>query len=267
MAEKKRMLVLAPAAVDGASLREEIERRAGAQPVEVRLVAPAVTDSKLKHAFGDVDDAIEDAGKRLDRTIDGLRGDRLEASGAIGDADPLIAAEDALGAFPADEILIVTHAEDQAEWFEDDLFDRAAERFEPLIVHVELEAGANGGLSEVEESSPGLSPDEPAEEEVALSPNLPPFSKRDLLGVVVAIVGTIVLAVLAASGGNGDSGASAARILIAIAIALVNLAHVVGLVLFNSQQYRGPGRTLFGNLSLFGTPIAIVASLILLAAD
>jgi hypothetical protein len=45
-----------------------------------------------------------------------------------------------------------------------------------------------------------------------------------------------------------------------MAFALINLAHVVGLLLFNAQRYRGPGRTLFGNLSLYGTLIAVLAS-------
>jgi hypothetical protein len=261
MAEAKRLLVVSPAEVDGAALREEIERRTGGRPAEVRLVAPAVTESKVKHAFGDVDDAIAEAEGRLEESIEGLRGDRLEASGAVGDSDPLVATEDALGVFPADEVLIVTHHGEEAEWFERDLFDRAAERFEPPVIHVELRNG-DRALAEVERSGPGISRDEPKPDEVELSPNLPPFSKRDLLGIMVAIVGTIVLALIAATG-DPEGGAGAAKILIAIAFALLNLAHVVGLVFFSSQQYRGIGQTLFSSLSLFGTPIAIVVSLAL----
>ena len=263
MAQPKRLLVLSPAAVDGGLLREEVRRRAGDQPAEVRLIVPAVTDSKLKHAFGDVDEAIGGAENRLDESVDGLSGENVTASAAVGDADPLIAAEDALGTFPADEVLIVTHPDQQAEWFEEGLFDRAAERFEQPVVHVELNGRANEALTETEESAAGISRDDSAADEVELSPNLPPFSKRDLLGIVVAIVGTIVLALLAASSDDTSGGVGAARILIATAFALVNLAHVVGLVFFNSQQYRGFGRALFGNLSLFGTLAAIVVSLLL----
>jgi hypothetical protein len=261
--DPKRLLVVSPPAVDGGELHEEVRRRAGERPAEVRLVTPAVTDSKLKAAMGDVDDAIDEAGGRLEQTLSGLRGDRVKASGTIGDADPLVAAEDALGTFPAEEILIVTHRDAEAEWFEQDLFDRASERFEPPVIHVELGAGSGDGLVEVERSGRGLQRDEPAEGELELSPNLPPFSKRDLLGIGVAIVGTIVLALLAASSDDTRGGAGAARILIATAFALLNLAHVVGLVFFNSQQYRGAGRPIFGNLSLFGTPLAIVVSLLL----
>lgn len=261
MTEARRLLVISPLAVDSSALRDEIERRIGDRLADVRLVTPAVPDSKLQQAFGDVDDAMAEARPRLERMLDGLRNERIEVSGAIGDSDPLTATEDALRLFDADEVLIVTHPDREAEWFEEDLFDRAAERFEPPIVHVEL-VGDGNRLAETGETGQGVNFDESAEDEIEVSPNLPPFSKRDLFGVVVAIVGTIVLALLAADAGDGSSGRSAARILIAIAFALVNLAHVVGLVLFNSQRYRGAGQTLFGTLSLFGTPIAIVVSLL-----
>ena len=274
MTDAMRLLVISPPAVDGKRLREEIERRAGERSAEVRLIAPAVTESKLKAAMGDVDEAMDEARERLEQTLEGLRGDRVEADGLVGDADPLVATEDALGTFPADEVLIVTHSGDKAEWFEEDLFDRAAERFEPPLIHVEL--GANGAqpLAETEESGAGMQPDEPEEGEMELSRNLPPFSRRDLLGIIVAIVGTIVLALLAANVGQSSQGggagrisahtfSDAARILIAIGFALINLAHVVGLVIFNSQEYRGPGREWFSNLSLYGTPLAIVVSLLL----
>jgi hypothetical protein len=254
---------VAPTDIDGSALRGEVERRAGDGPAEVHLVTPAVTDSKLKQAFGDVDDAIDDAEQRLEDSLQGLRSRRVAASGAVGDSDPLVATEDALGTFPADEVLIVTRPGEEAEWFERDLFERVAERVEPPVIHVELDNGS-GRLAEAERSGPGIPRDEPGEQEVELSPNLPPFSVRDILGIVVAIVGTIVLALLAANvADHSNTGTAAARTLIAIAFALINLAHVVGLVFFNSQRYRGPGRTLFGNVSLFGTPLAIVVSLLI----
>jgi hypothetical protein len=259
----KRFLVLTPVATDGNRLRDEIERRTSGEPVEVHLVAPAAPDSKLKATLGDVDGAIGDAEARLNEALAGLRSDRVAASGVVGDADPLIAAEDALGTFPADEILIVTHPEAEAEWFEEDLFDRAAERFEPPVTHVELTTNGGGQLQEVEHAEAGIRRDEPDEDEIVVSPNMPPFSVRDLIGIGVAIVGTGILALLAAVSGNHSNSAEAAvRILIAIAFSLVNIAHVVGLVLFNSQDYRGFGRPLFAKLSLYGTPAAVVVSLL-----
>ena len=106
------------------------------------------------------------------------------------------------------------------------------------------------------------------------SGNWPPLSRRDLAGIVVAVLGTLLLGVLAAYGVAGQDGqpdfeegrldwAPAARILIATAFALVNLAHVVGLFLFQSVGYQGMWSRLFARLSLIGTPIAIVVSLLL----
>ena len=265
MARALRLLVVAPAVADGRPLREEVKRRAGDRGAEVQLVVPAVTASKVKHAFGDVDDAIVDAERRLQEAVRGLQGDDVRASASIGDSDPLVAAEDALGGFPADEILIVTQPGEEAEWFEEDLFDRAAERFVPPVIHVEIGANGDRQPDEVERSGRGLSRRQQADaDEVELYEGMPPFSRRDLASITVAIAGTIALALLAANPPGGtDSFGGAARILIAMAFALINLAHVVGLVFFNSQGYRGPGRTLFGNLSLFGTPLAILVSALL----
>jgi hypothetical protein len=265
------MLVIAAAAVDGEALRGEVQRRAAGREAEVRVVTPAVIDSKLKHTLGDVDEAIPMAEDRLSRAVEGLEGNGIPASAVVGDSDPLIATEDALGVFPADEILVVTHRDDEAKWFEEGLFDRAAERFEPPIVHVELEDRDGRELEEVETSGRGVPHEGRDANEIELSPNLPPFSVRDLVSVAVAILGTLILALLATTVGQSPNGGGAgrisahtfsdeSRILIALAFALINLAHVVGLLLFNAQRYRGPGRELFSRLSLYGTPIAVAVS-------
>jgi hypothetical protein len=47
---------------------------------------------------------------------------------------------------------------------------------------------------------------------------------------------------------------------------LINLAHVVGLTLFQAGPHRGGARDFFARLSLYGTPLAIVVSAALLAA-
>jgi hypothetical protein len=100
------------------------------------------------------------------------------------------------------------------------------------------------------------------------------MSRRDVIGILVAIIGTLALGALAAecvgdaTGPNdleeGRLGAAcAASILIALAMALINLAHVVGLFLFQSVGYEGLFSRFFARLSLFGTPVAIVVVLLL----
>ena len=62
------------------------------------------------------------------------------------------------------------------------------------------------------------------------------------------------------------TGRAAAAILIAIGIALVNMAHVVGLTLMESVRYRGGFAKLFRYLSLIGTPLAVVVNFVLLVS-
>jgi hypothetical protein len=111
------------------------------------------------------------------------------------------------------------------------------------------------------------SPQRPASEaEWRPSANLPPLTRIDLLGIAVAIVGTLALIMLAAVTADDDTATgalSAARILIAIGATLVNIAHVVGILFFESVGYHGPFQRFFAKVSLIGTPAAIVLSLAL----
>jgi hypothetical protein len=122
-------------------------------------------------------------------------------------------------------------------------------------------------LPDPERNTPG----EPAER--ARTHNLPPFTGRDWLGIAVAIIGTIALILLAADchdptlkdeeqGRNFLKLAEgcSVRALIAGAFFLINLAHVVGLLLFESVGYRGAFEKFFARLSLYGTPLALIVS-------
>jgi hypothetical protein len=99
------------------------------------------------------------------------------------------------------------------------------------------------------------------------SRNLPPLSGMDVLGIAVAVVGTFGLIILAATTAAGDDAGigfvSGARMLIALGAALINLAHVVGILLFESVDYHGRFQRFFAKLSLIGTPIAVVVTLAL----
>jgi hypothetical protein len=127
---------------------------------------------------------------------------------------------------------------------------------------VVLSAGENGGSHVVGVGSAG--PSHPAEHEVEISDNLPELTPGDIGGVVIGIVGTIVAIVLAAAGPGPESAAGAASILVAMAVALINMAHVVGLTLFESVHYRGGWQSLLRAVSLFGTPLAVAVNLAIL---
>ena len=274
---KTRILIVATEAVVGDGIAEVLEPRLRGGSHEAFVVAPAITGSALKHAMGDVDDARVVAEGRLDESLGTLREQGFEVSGTVGDSDPVLAIQDALATFDADEIVLVTRPEDEARWLEGDFFERARMQFEPEIVHVSLAPGSGGGdprVDDVERSGRGV--DEPPDAEVnPKSRNMPKLSIRDLAGIAVAIIGSVILVALAGTceegavqrsggvDGVGTDGACVAVYIIAGVTVLINLAHVVGLILFQSVRYRGMWERMFANLSLIGTPLAVVAALII----
>lgn len=253
-----RVLVIVTDELSGGDVIDDLRRHLrGAEPSDVMVIAPAVEKTAFRHALGDIDSATTEAKRRLEVSLAELRGAGISAMGEVGDSDPLTAAKDALRQYPAEEVLIVAHAEDQARWFEDGLFERAQETLYPPLrmVAVRREDDGEPHLAGVEEAGPGRKPS--AERELSLSLNLPRFTRGDLAGVLVAIVGTIVAIVLAATGPSSESAGGAAQILIAMGVALINMAHVVGLLLLESVDYHGGWQRFFRNLSLTATPLAI----------
>lgn len=263
----ERVLVIATDELTGGDLVGALGRHLGGPgaggPANVIVISPAVERTPLQHALGDVDTATREARRRLEASLAELRGAGVSALGEVGDSDPVIAAKDALRKYPADEILIVVHADDQARWFEDGLFERAQEELYPplRLVAIRREDGVGEPrLAEVKGTGAGRKPRAGAERELHPSANMPPLTRGSLLGVLIGIVGTIVAIVLAATGPGTDSAGGAAQILIAMAVALINMAHVVGLTLLESVGARGGWQRFFRNLSLIGTPLAIVAN-------
>ena len=112
---------------------EEVRRRA--IDGEVLVVAPAL-NRRLAHYVSDTDAAVRAARERLDRAIGWLVEAGIEARGEVGDADPVLAIEDALAGFPATEIVISTHPPDRSNWLEKDIVRRAGECSGLPIVHL-----------------------------------------------------------------------------------------------------------------------------------
>jgi hypothetical protein len=197
-----------------------------------------------------------------------LRECDVAVSGEVGDPDPVRAAEDALLKAPADEVLIFEHCDAQARWYEHGLLERAQEAIEPPLRMVFLESadGQPDHVVGVEETGSGTV--NPLEgREVGGGAYVPGMTRSDLAGMVAGILGTIVVAVLAAAVTADDAigtGWEAAAILIAIGIALANLAHVVGLAIFESVRYRGGFAKFFRTLALVATPLAIAVNLAIL---
>jgi hypothetical protein len=263
----RRVLAIVPGGIHGEESVEEIRGRGDSGGVEVRVVVPAVEANPLRHTLGDIDEPKRDAERHLEEALSLLRDRGVAVSGEVGDPDPVQAAQDALLEAPADEVLIFEHPQAQARWYENGLFERAQEAIQPPLrmVVVETGEGRPDHVVEIEEAGPGIV--HPGEEKEIGSAYLPGLSRGDLAGMVAGIVGTIVTIVLAAavaSGPGPETGWKAVAIGIAIAVALVNMAHVVGLTLFESVRYRGGFAKFFRTLSLVVTPLAALANLLIL---
>jgi hypothetical protein len=258
-----RLLVVAGEVVTPEDLPEALARRARDGGLDVRVVSPAFTDSGFKHVFGDVDEAIAAAERRLEETLKGLKGGGVKASGKVGDADPGLAVQDELETFDADEVLVVTHPEHEGRWLEDEAFEQASDNAEVPVTRVVVER--RGGGHEAHEVAHAEAHERVSEDrgrETSRSGLLPPMSPLELVGIVVGIVGTIVLFVLAANCEDvgSISGGCGVRLLLAIGAFLIALAHVVGLVLFSSVGYRGGWQRFFGIFNAVAIPLAVVVS-------
>jgi hypothetical protein len=237
--------------------------------VELRVIVPAVEATAFRHTLGDIDEPRQEAEARLERVLKELRANGIEAPGEVGDPDPIQAAQDALLKAPADEIVIFEHEHTHSRWFEEGLLEKAEAGLEPPLRVVALRSDRDGEehVVGIETSGPGTR--DPAEGHEIGSAYLPGLSRADFAGMVAGIVGTIVAAVLAGAVAvdNGEvSGRAAVAILIALGIALANVAHVVGLVLMESVRYRGGFAKFFRSLSLIGTPLAVVINFVLLVS-
>jgi nucleotide-binding universal stress UspA family protein len=262
MAERSLIAIVTPAFGSPESI-EALKREVDGTPTEIRLVAPAVEANPLHHTLGDIDKPREEAAERLKVVVAAARDAGLDVSFEVGDPDPVQAAQDALLQRPADEILIFAHADDDKAWYEGDLWKHAEDSLEPPLKLVVVDGGPDGSerVVKTDTSGAGLSNTEAAHE--VGSAYLPGLTRGDLSGIILGIVGTIVAIILAAVAASGGTAAGwpAVAIGLAIAIALVNMANIVGTLLMESVRYRGGFAKMFRDLAVIGTPIVVLINL------
>ncbi|MEX2212407.1 MAG: hypothetical protein WD689_11695 [Gaiellaceae bacterium] len=140
--DERRVLVLANETVGGAALRAAIrEKTAGYPTSKVHVVVPAL-NSPVRHWASDEDPARRAAEGRLEASLTRLREGGIAASGKVGDGEPLVALEDGLRLFGADEIIISTHPEGKSHWLEKGIVEEARARFAVPITHVVVDLDA-----------------------------------------------------------------------------------------------------------------------------
>jgi hypothetical protein len=263
-----RVIAIVTDELHGSEPVEQLRANANGDGLEVRMVVPAVEASPFRHTMGDIDEPKKEAEARLEKNLKMLQQNGLEVNGEVGDPDPVQAAEDALLKAPADEVVIFEHAEGETRWYEEGLFEHAKETLEPPLRLVVLKGsdGQSDRVVDTDEAGEGtVNPI--ADQEVAGGAYVPGMTRSDFAGMIAGLFGTIVVGILAAavaSGAGHESGWEAVAILIAIGVALANLAHVVGLGIFESVRYRGPFAKMFRTVALTITPLALVVNLAIL---
>jgi nucleotide-binding universal stress UspA family protein len=139
--DERRVLVVANETVAGEELLSAISTLALSHKSRFLVVCPAL-NSRLRTYTSDEDPAREAAQQRLDETLARLASVGIEASGEIGDGDPLLAIDDAVRTFGPAEIVISTHPPGRSNWLERGVVDSVRARYDVDVTHVVVDLAA-----------------------------------------------------------------------------------------------------------------------------
>jgi hypothetical protein len=109
---ERHILVVAGVTLAGEDLSREL---AAAGSAVLDVLAP-IHASRSHRWASDIDAEREEANVRLEASLAWAAAHGFAAKGQVGDADPLVAVEDELRDFGADEVIIATHASERTSW-------------------------------------------------------------------------------------------------------------------------------------------------------
>jgi len=145
------VLVVANETVAGRGLIEALERRAGEGGVELITVLAPVNNPRDGYVVYE-DTRRAAAGRRLDRTLEVLRAEKIPAHGMVVEADPADAVRDALNQLepPPTEILVSTHPLPKSGWLRKNVLDRIrADAPDLPVEHIVVDLAAESGQANV----------------------------------------------------------------------------------------------------------------------
>jgi hypothetical protein len=265
---RRRVLILANEVIGDEALVQEILRHTEGQDAEALIVAPALVDSPLDLAAGDVDDDIQEARRRLDTSIAALEQHGIEARGTVGDAGPNLALEDALRLFPAGEVIMVVRPGERRTWLEENVVDQARRALKTPITVVEVDPEKTAAVRDVKEVPPMADEADAARDQRAFEADyLPPMPRRDKAALVIGPLGCISLAILATDcqGQLGDLGSWDAGCYTSwvggVYAFIVTAIHVPAILVLQGERYARGLRN-FMSISL----VVVVPLLVLIAA-
>jgi hypothetical protein len=130
----KKILALTSEPIDADALKSAVGSEA-AEDAELLVIAPAL-NSKLRFWTGDTDEAIGRADDVQEEAVERLAEEGVDAAGDTGESDPLLAIQDNLATYEADEIVLFTHSQGRRNWLEEGIVEQAQERFEVPVRHL-----------------------------------------------------------------------------------------------------------------------------------
>ena len=142
----KHVLVIANETVAGRGLIDPLKRRSADGPPLVTVVAPVNQPREGYVVYEDTRRAS--AGRRLERTLETLRGEGIAASGHVVEADPVAALKDALAQLEPrpDEIIVSTHPRQRSGWLRRNVVERIQKAAGDIPVeHIEVDLDEEKG--------------------------------------------------------------------------------------------------------------------------
>ena len=130
----RRYLVVANQTLMSAELRAAVRERLGTPPCRFHVVVPATPPrDQLVWTEGA---ALVVARERLEEALAWMHSDGAISTGALGDADPVLAAVEALPRDRFDEIVVSTLPPGLSRWIRQDIPHRLARRTDLPVRHV-----------------------------------------------------------------------------------------------------------------------------------
>jgi hypothetical protein len=124
MAFTTHLLVVANRTVDSPELLDALRARAESGPIHVMLLAPTTYAERAE------------AQRRLDSAAASLEAAGIESEGALADADPIVAVQEAWNPGRYDEVVVSTLTEGASRWLQIDLPHRVARLTDCQVRHV-----------------------------------------------------------------------------------------------------------------------------------
>jgi nucleotide-binding universal stress UspA family protein len=129
----RHLLVVANETLAGGGVAELVDDLL-ASDADVLVVCPVLV-GRARYWTSDLGAGLAEARDRLVESLAVLGRHGIEAEGVVGDGHPLLAIEDALRAYAADRVLVLTHPPERSRWLERGLIERARARLELPVSH------------------------------------------------------------------------------------------------------------------------------------